>query len=55
MPRQHRSSGPTRRDVVKRGLYVAPAIVSLSVSPSFAQVASGGGTSKGKGKGKGKG
>jgi hypothetical protein len=45
---QHRStgskdhrSGTTRREVMKRSLYVAPAIMTFVVSPSFAQAASG--------------
>jgi len=33
---------PTRREVIKRAVYVAPAIVSLAAMPSFAQVGSGG-------------
>ena len=32
---------PTRREVIKRAVYVAPAIVSLAAMPSFAMAGSG--------------
>mgnify|MGYP001813801030 CR=1 FL=1 len=40
---KHESSvqNPTRRTVVKTAAYVVPAVLTLSVSPSFAQTASG--------------
>lgn len=33
--------GPSRREFVKQSVYVAPAIVSLAVAPSFAKAGSG--------------
>ncbi len=32
---------PTRRDVLKTALYVAPVILTLAAAPSFAQAGSG--------------
>jgi hypothetical protein len=50
MPKERQSTGTTRREIMKRSLYVAPAIMTFAVSPSFAQAASGDSGSKGKGK-----
>jgi hypothetical protein len=32
---------PTRREVVKAALYLAPVIITLAAAPSFAQTGSG--------------
>jgi hypothetical protein len=36
----------TRREVIKRAAYVAPAILTLAAFPAFAQGGSGAGTSR---------
>jgi hypothetical protein len=36
------SERETRREIVKKALYVAPAILTLTASPAFAQRGSGG-------------
>jgi hypothetical protein len=41
MAEQKRLSGPTRREVVKKAAYVAPVVLTLAVSPSFAGRGSG--------------
>ncbi len=41
MAEQKRLSGPTRREVVKKAVYVAPVVLTLAVSPSFAGRGSG--------------
>lgn len=46
----------SRRDFVKKAVYVSPLILSFSAKPALAQSGSGsssGGSGKGKGKGKG--
>jgi hypothetical protein len=49
----------TRREVLKKAVYVTPAVLTLPVFPSFAATGSGNlndnDQDKGKGKGKGKG
>jgi hypothetical protein len=41
MAEQKRLSGATRREVVKKAVYVAPVVLTLAVSPSFAGRGSG--------------
>lgn len=37
---------PTRRELLKKALYVTPAILTLVVAPSFASAGSGSGTQR---------
>jgi hypothetical protein len=37
----------TRRELLKRGAFVAPAILTMTAIPSFARAGSGGGSSDG--------
>jgi hypothetical protein len=37
---------PTRRELLKKALYVIPAILTLAVAPSFASSGSGSGTQR---------
>ena len=46
---------PSRRDFVRRGAYVAPAILTLAAAPEFAKAGSGKPDGPGGGKGGGKG
>jgi hypothetical protein len=41
MAEKHEMKETTRREIMKRALYVAPVIMTLTVSPSFASAASG--------------
>ena len=45
---EQKSSG--RREVLKKAAYSIPAILSLTIAPSFAMSGSGGTPTKGKGK-----
>ena len=44
---------PSRRDFVRRGAYVAPAILTLAAAPEFAKAGSGKPDNPGGGKGNG--
>ena len=35
-----RGNGETRREILKKAVYVAPTVLTFAVSPAFAQVAS---------------
>jgi hypothetical protein len=40
MAKQKHLPGPTRREVVKKAAYVAPAVLTLAVSPALGSAAS---------------
>jgi hypothetical protein len=43
MEKAKKGAARTRRDVIKQGSYVVPAVLTLAVTPSFATAASGSG------------
>ena len=43
MKKQTGSTRTTRREILKKGSYVVPAVLTLAVKPSFATAASGSG------------
>ena len=45
----HETTSTTRREVLRKGVFVAPAILTLAAVPSFASAGSGSGKQNGQG------